>query len=120
MESEGRKIEKRFHKDEERFREESAGKGAPFPDIDGVFVPFDEIAQQFKVYQRIELAELNLRKEAVPGKTTEAVEALKTIEIRGHFQLEVDLEVRLAKKGSYPWPHLPTESHRGSRPGQGS
>jgi len=99
MESEGRKIEKRFHKDEERFREESAGKGAPFPDIDGVFVPFDEIAQQFKVYQRIELAELNLRKEAVPGKTTEAVEALKTIEIRGHFQLEVDLEVRLAKKG---------------------
>ena len=27
------------------------------------------------------------------------MDALKTIEIRGHFQLEIDLEVRLAKKG---------------------
>lgn len=99
MESDGRKIEKKFHKDEERFREESAGKGAPFPDLDGIFVPFEEIVQQFEKYQRIDIGELNLAKEGVPGKTTEIIEALETIEIRGHFQLEDDLEVRLANRG---------------------
>ncbi|MBW1784379.1 MAG: hypothetical protein JRL30_27015, partial [Deltaproteobacteria bacterium] len=87
--SEGRKIEKKFERDTERFREESAEKGVPFPDIDGVFVPFDNLTEALKDHQRIEFSELDLR---------ETGPAEETIKIHGPFQLEDDLEVRLADK----------------------
>ena len=90
MASEGRKIEKKFHRDEVKFREESAGKGMPFPDIDGVIVPFEEMAEQLKNHQRIEFSELDLHESG----TTE-----KRMEIHGRFQLEEDLEVRFANRG---------------------
>ncbi|MBC8419443.1 MAG: transcription-repair coupling factor [Desulfobacterales bacterium] len=90
MESESLKIQNRFQKEEERFREESAEKGVPFPDIEGVFVPFQELARQSKGHQKIEFGELHLSGKGGPEKT---------LEIRGRFELEEDLEIRLANKG---------------------
>ncbi len=89
MPLEGQKIEKKFQRDEEKFREESAEKGIPFPDIHGVFVPFEEMAEQLKGHQRIASSELDLRQSGITEKT---------LEIHGRFQLEDNLEVRLADR----------------------
>jgi transcription-repair coupling factor (superfamily II helicase) len=90
LESEGRKADKKFQKDQERFREESAKKGVPFPDLEGVFVPFQEIDQQFQTHQRIAFSELNLNEGAAPDAI---------LSIQGRFQLEGDLEFRLTESG---------------------
>jgi len=86
LESEARKTDKKFQKDQERFGEESAQKGAPFPDLEGIFVPFQEIEQKFQTHQRMAFSQLNLNE----GPVTD-----NTVVIPGRFQLEDDLELRL-------------------------
>ena len=84
------KITKKYYKDVERFRNESAEKGVPFPEVEGLFVPFQEMAQQFGNHQRISFSELDLASKDAPQKT---------INISGKFQLDDDLDIRLAAKG---------------------
>jgi transcription-repair coupling factor (superfamily II helicase) len=88
--SEGQKADKRFQKDQEKFSDESATKGAPFPDLEGVFVPFQEIDQQVQTHQRIAFSELNLSE----GAAADAV-----LIIQGRFQLEDDLDLQLTGSG---------------------
>ncbi|MCF8144625.1 MAG: transcription-repair coupling factor [Deltaproteobacteria bacterium] len=90
MESEARKADKRFQKDQERFREDATKKGVPFPDLEGVFVPFPEIDRQFQSRQRMGFSQLNLEEGPAPDHT---------LIIQGRFQLEGDLELRLTGSG---------------------
>ncbi len=89
-EAKGRKIEKKFQKDMEKYREESAARGEPFPDIESIFVPFAKIKEHMAEYQRLLFSTLN-----VGNKNT----AENTLEITGRFDIEDDLEIRLAVKG---------------------
>ena len=90
VEPNGRKIEKKFRKDTEKYREESAARGEPFPDIENLFVPFTEINELTNKYQKIEFLELD---------TAHDTGVEKTLEIKGRFEIEDDLEIRLAAKG---------------------
>ena len=90
MEPNGRKIEKKFQKDTEKYREESAARGEPFPDIEGLFVSPPQLKELTKKYQKIEFSELNLGGDD---------RAERTLEIEGRFEIEDDLEIRLAAKG---------------------
>lgn len=99
MDAESRKTEKKFYKDVEKFQEESAGRGRPFPDTEGIVVPFREIAEAFNRYQRMEMGEINLRKVEGREGGPETGDASPVIQIRGHFSLDEDLQIRLAAKG---------------------
>jgi len=90
MEPETRKVSKKFQKDQEVFREESTKKGVPFPDLEGISVPFEEIGQQMEQHQRIAFSELSLHDDRAPDHI------LRT---DGRFQLEDDLELQLAGSG---------------------
>ncbi len=90
MEPEAQKTDRRFEKDQETFREESANKGAPFPDLDGISVPFEEIRQHIEKRRRMAFSELSLHEGAAPEHT---------LKIHGRFQLEDDLELQLAGSG---------------------
>ena len=81
----GRKIEKKFHKDTEKYREESAARGEPFPDIKGLFVSPPQLKELTEKYQKIEFSELNMGGD-------DSVD--KTLEIEGRFGIEDDLDVR--------------------------
>jgi transcription-repair coupling factor (superfamily II helicase) len=85
-----RKTTERFQEDAGKFREEAAAKGHPFPDIEGVVVPFEEIATQFESHQRLDFMELDLGS----GDKNK-----KKIHFEGRFQFEDELVVRLATKG---------------------
>jgi transcription-repair coupling factor (superfamily II helicase) len=74
----------------EKYREESAVRGEPFPDTEGLFVPFKEIEALTAKYQRIEFFELNLNLEE---------RAEKSLVFEGRFEIEEDLEIQLAAKG---------------------
>ena len=90
IEPNGRRTEKKFYQDIEKYREESAARGEPFPDIDGLFVPFTEIASLAATHQKIAFFELNLGSEEL---------AEKALVFEGRFEIEGDLEIRLATKG---------------------
>ena len=90
LEPKGQKIEHKFQQDLEKYREESAVRGEPFPDTGGLFVPFQEIEALTAKYQRIEFFELNLDLEET---------AEKSLVFEGRFEIEDDLEIRLATKG---------------------
>ncbi len=90
IEREGEKTEKRFHRDIEKYREECAGKGEPFPDTEGLFVPFGEIRRLGAGYRNIGFHELNLDHDG---------SAEKSLRFEGRFEIEADFEIRLAAKG---------------------
>ncbi len=84
------RVEKKFRKEEEKFRLESAEKGAPFPVTDGLFLPFDEVARQMDQRQRITFSELDL----------DSVHKTENrLSFRGAYHRESDLDVRNETKG---------------------
>ena len=85
------KAQERFQEDACKFREEAAAKGQPFPDIEGILVPFHEIAAQFESHQRLDFMELELDSER---------KQKKAIRFEGPFEFEDDLIVRRATKGT--------------------
>jgi len=88
--SEVSKADKRFQKDVERYREECAAKGAPFPNVEGVFVPFQETEEKLERHRRIVFSELDLN-ERGPFDTV--------LNVRGRFQLEDGLDLGLTGIG---------------------
>jgi len=90
MEEEARKVTRKFQKDQEVFREESAKKSVPFPDLEGISVQFEEIEQQVAQRPRIIFSELGLHPEPAPDQI---------LGIDGRFQLEDDLEHPLSGSG---------------------
>jgi len=84
------KMERQFQGDVEKFRSEAGEKGSPFPDVEGLYVPFEEIDREYRRYQRVLLEQLDL---------DPAQESAETIQVKGHFHSDDDLEVRLAGKG---------------------
>lgn len=83
-------IEKRFHEDVQRYRKEAAQKTIPFPEIEGIAVPFEEITRHFEDYQHVEFSGLDIDENAVQRKT---------VHVKGQFQLDADLQIRLAGHG---------------------
>lgn len=90
LEPNARKAENKFQKDIEKFREESAARGEPFPDIEGLFVPFADITAHTAKYQRVAFFQLNLEPDGG---------AEKTLVFEGRFEIEDDLEIQLAARG---------------------
>ncbi|MBW2343703.1 MAG: transcription-repair coupling factor [Deltaproteobacteria bacterium] len=84
------KMKNKFRADMRRFREEATEKGAPFPEIDGILVPFEEMTRQFEGHQRLELSQLDLTEKDMPHKV---------IRIKGRFLIDDDLDVRLPGRG---------------------
>jgi len=84
------KIKAKFEKDVERSRQEAAQKGVPFPETEGLFIPYKEIERQLERRQILDFSSLEL---------TQEPEKAKSIRIQGNFHLSYDLEVRIAGKG---------------------
>ena len=80
----------KFQKDGEGFRKEAAEKGTPFPEIENIFLPFQEITQHLENHQRLDFTEVDLGQKDPPPKL---------IHIAGHFPLDDNLELRLESKG---------------------
>ncbi len=83
------KMKEKSRADMRRFRKEATEKGAPFPEIDGILIPFEEITRQFERHQHLELSQLDLVENAVQRKL---------IRIKGRFRID-DLDVRLPDRG---------------------
>ena len=90
MESKCEKLKKRFQEDVAKFRREAAQKGAPFPEIEDILIPFQKLVQHWETRQRVEFNELDLG---------ESVAQRQTLQLKGQFQLDDDLEVHLAGRG---------------------
>ena len=90
FESEFRKADRRFQKDQGRFRDEFAKKGVPFPDLEGVFVPWHEIEGGFQTRRQIVFSELDLYKD----DSSDAV-----LKFQGRFDIEDNLDLSLGRAG---------------------
>lgn len=90
LDSESQRMGNKFNKDVERFRTESAEKGLPFPETEGLFIPFEEMGRRLEGQRRLDFTELDLGGGG-PSK--------QVIEVKGHVRQEGDLELRLAGKG---------------------
>ena len=88
--SSSRKIQKKFYGDVEKYREDSAERGDPFPEVDGIFVPFEELREQMEGRQQIEFTEISMSSSDSPEKI---------LTVKGRFEIEDELEIRLAEKG---------------------
>jgi len=84
------KIERKFAKDQAKFRQESAEKGRPFPHVEDLFIPMEEITEGLHRSQRIFFSELRLE----PGEDPDRV-----IPLKGRFQLDTEAAVSLAHQG---------------------
>jgi transcription-repair coupling factor (superfamily II helicase) len=84
------RIEKKFREDVDRFHEEASKKGIPFPEAEGIFFAFAEIVHQYEDRQRLDFSELDLSSKGAPKKA---------LYISGNFQLDEDLDVRIAGQG---------------------
>ncbi|MBW2282970.1 MAG: transcription-repair coupling factor [Deltaproteobacteria bacterium] len=86
----GERIEKRFAQDLERFRKEAAERGAPFPETEGVLIPYEQIRRRLERHQQLQVGELPLGF---------APDTRETLEISGHAPLDGDLDLSLSGKG---------------------
>jgi len=84
------KMKEKFRADMKRFRKEATEKGIPFPEIDGILVPFEEMTRQFEKHQRLEFSQLDLAEKDISSKV---------IRIKGRFRIDDDLDVRLPGRG---------------------
>ncbi|MGD2127395.1 MAG: transcription-repair coupling factor [Desulfobacteraceae bacterium] len=90
IEKEAENFTERFKRDAETCRQEAEEKERPFPDLEGVQVSTGEMQDRFERYQRIHFTELPI------GKDTETCSSLQ---VKGNFRVDDDLELRLAGKG---------------------
>ncbi len=78
------RISERFASDVERFRNEAAQRRSPFPETDGLVLPFPDIQDGLYSHQSVEIEELDLVQPAEEGEL---------IRIRSEFEKDFDLEV---------------------------
>ncbi|MCP4578542.1 MAG: transcription-repair coupling factor [Deltaproteobacteria bacterium] len=90
MESISGKTHEKFQKDVEKYRNEAAEKGTPFPLVEDDFVAFQEIVKRLENRQRLDLGELDLNSDDATQKK---------ILITDKFHLDDDLDIWLAGKG---------------------
>jgi transcription-repair coupling factor (superfamily II helicase) len=85
------KIGEQFGRDLERLRDEAAQQGKPFPDVDGVYLPFSDLRRLWEDRQRVELMAVELGLETARPQ--------RSLHFTGLYQVEDDLEVRLKGRG---------------------
>ncbi len=84
------KAEKRFSREVERYHKEAAEKGIPFPLVDDLLIPFEDIRNRVNDLQRVDFSELDLSgHEAGPDKIT----------FEGNYCLDGNLDLWLEGKG---------------------
>jgi transcription-repair coupling factor (superfamily II helicase) len=85
-----RKTQERFQEDVHRFRLEAAERGVPFPEIEGIRVPLEELLSRLENHQRLEMSQLDLQEKEAPKET---------IRLKSRFQFEGRFEVTLGSQG---------------------
>lgn len=85
-----RRLEGKFRREAEGFREDAALRGNPFPEIEGIVVSQPDLNEHLERHPRVEFRQLSLDEEHLKGNV---------LPIKGSLQLDEDLEVRLAAKG---------------------
>ena len=96
IEMEAQRFTERFNRDTEKYHQEAEERKTPFPDIEGIIVPYNKIEQLFNNYQLINLSELNMG----GGRDNENVEGpSRSLHISETFNVEDNLDVRFAGKG---------------------
>ena len=90
IEMEVDRFSEKAQKDRENYRNEAAERESPFPEIKGILLSRQTIGSLLEDFQRINFGEVAIEKGEAPQRS---------IHIRETFQLEDDLDVRLAGKG---------------------
>lgn len=81
------RLKNRFLKDKERFRQEAAEKGEPFPETEGLMLKAEEIKEQISKFQIIELESSGIN------------DGVEIVDIPGEFELIDDIEIKVPEKG---------------------
>jgi transcription-repair coupling factor (superfamily II helicase) len=84
------KRQEKFISDVEKYHQEAAEKGQPFPHTEGNFIPLAEIEERIGESQCVDLNELDLFPEN---------ESQNKIHFSGRFQMEEDLAIWISGKG---------------------
>jgi len=87
LDSTYKRIRERFERDVERFRKEAAERGELFPETEAIALELEEIKQELKKFQVIEL------------ESSLADKEIDLIEIPGNFHSLEDIEIRVSEKG---------------------
>lgn len=90
MQGVSKKIKEKFSKDVEKYREEAAAKGKPFPQVDGHCITFGELGALLGKHQQILLGGVPFESDGSPNGT---------IRVKGKFYLDDDLDIFMAGKG---------------------
>jgi transcription-repair coupling factor (superfamily II helicase) len=90
IEMEEDRFSEKAQKDRETYRQEAAERESPFPEIKGMLLSRQTIGSLLEDYQRINFSEVAIEKEE---------DSQRSIHVRETFQLDDDLDVRLAGKG---------------------
>ena len=90
IEMERQKFTERFDRETEKYHLEAEERGNPFPEIEGILLPAEQIEQFFDKYQRIDLSELAIEKQE---------DSHRSIHIKGTFKIDDDFELRFAERG---------------------
>jgi len=85
-----RKMGAKFQEEVERFRKEAAEKGVPFPEVEDLFVPFQDLRLRLHERQCLELSELSLDSEGEPEQI---------MAVKGPLHMDEPLDLRLEGKG---------------------
>jgi len=90
IEMEEDRFSEKVQKDRENYRQEAAERESPFPEIKGILLSRQTIGSLLEDCQRLNFSEVAIEKEE---------DSQRSIHMRGTFQLDGDLDVRLADKG---------------------
>lgn len=82
-------IEK-VHSDIERYKRESIERGTPFPVTEGILLSADEWGERYSPHPHIDFSELPIELQS---------DAAMSIEVKGAFEVDNELDVRLTGKG---------------------
>jgi transcription-repair coupling factor (superfamily II helicase) len=84
------KVKKKHVDEVNKFHQEAAEKAVPFPDTKGLLIPYEQTVQKIERHQQLFFDVLALDPEEKDPPE---------IHIKGHFQLENNLELRMGGKG---------------------
>jgi transcription-repair coupling factor (superfamily II helicase) len=89
-EEEMAKFQTKFFKDSERYRKDAEERETPFPDIDGLLLPPDQVNPLFETHQQMKWSEVGLEKERASAKA---------LHIQETAPIDEEIEVSVAGRG---------------------
>jgi len=86
------KTQKKYMAETDKYCREASLQAVPFPDTEGLLVPYEDIAGAMGQYQRLYLDTLGLDTETGQGVT---------VHVTGRFELEDNIQLRLSDKKKF-------------------